>query len=196
MKYFSTVSVSADPQGCFFFFFNSEFSELRTDFCFWPPPFIMRSRQRGEMEANSRTQFPFSPAHPCQWLTPGRNFTSTHGQPLHFFPKPKTSLHTHWPLLSIYITATYLFLGNLFLIYFGDSISCIPGWSQSGHVAEDNLELIILLLPPPECWDYRHMSPLMVFKVLEMEPRGLCKVGKHPSYRDTSPACRGRGKYL
>lgn len=94
----------------FFIFFSiSEFSELRTDFCFWPPPFIMRSRQRLEMEANSGTQFPFSPAHPCQWFTPGtrrtdktpkRNFTSSHGQSIHFFPNPKTSLHTRWPFLK------------------------------------------------------------------------------------------------
>lgn len=84
----------------FYLFFSiSEFSELRTDFCFWPLPFLMRSWQRLEMEANSRTRFPFSPAHLCQWFTPGtrgpdmtpkRNFTSTQGQPIHFFPKPKT----------------------------------------------------------------------------------------------------------
>lgn len=90
-------------------------------------------------------------------------------------------------------TATYSFWGNLFLIYFGESVSCIPGWSQTGDVAEDNLELLILQLPPPE---YRPTPPLMVFKVLEMEPRGLCRLGKHPSRWDTSPACPGRGKCL
>ena len=47
------------------------------------------------------------------------------------------------------------------------------------HVVEGDLELLIFLLPPPECWDYRQAPPGLVFDVgLEVKPRPLCVRGK------------------
>lgn len=37
---------------------------------------------------------------------------------------------------------------------FSEIVSCSTGWPQALYVAEDDLELILLLLPP-ECWGYR-----------------------------------------
>ena len=33
------------------------------------------------------------------------------------------------------------------------------GWSQTHYVTMDDLKLLILLLPPSTCWDYRCVSP-------------------------------------
>ena len=37
-------------------------------------------------------------------------------------------------------------------------LSCSPGWPLTHYVAEDDLELQILLPPPPNCWDHKHAT--------------------------------------
>lgn len=37
-------------------------------------------------------------------------------------------------------------------------------------LAEDDLELLILLSLPPQCQDYRHMSPYSIYTVLKVKP--------------------------
>lgn len=44
------------------------------------------------------------------------------------------------------------------LFGFGDKVSCIPGWAQTCYTAEAALELLILLPPFPDYWNYRHAS--------------------------------------
>lgn len=39
--------------------------------------------------------------------------------------------------------------------------------------------LQILLPPPPECWDYRHVSPQPVYTFPEIELKAPCTLGKH-----------------
>jgi hypothetical protein len=48
------------------------------------------------------------------------------------------------------------FLFFVFWVFFLErgGISC---------VTQTNLELVILLLQPPECWDYRHVPPSAAF---------------------------------
>jgi hypothetical protein len=38
-------------------------------------------------------------------------------------------------------------------LFFWDRILHTPGWPQTCYVANTSLELEILLLPPPRCWD-------------------------------------------
>lgn len=47
------------------------------------------------------------------------------------------------------------------------------------YVAKDNLELLILLPPPPKGWNTDVQPPLLIYVLLEMEPRALCMLGKH-----------------
>lgn len=46
-------------------------------------------------------------------------------------------------------------------------------------VTDNDLELLILLPPPPKFWDYRHTSPHQAYVVLGHEPRASCIQGKH-----------------
>lgn len=47
------------------------------------------------------------------------------------------------------------------------------------YVAKDNLELLILLPPPPRGWNTNVQPPLLIYVLLEMEPGALCMLGKH-----------------
>lgn len=38
--------------------------------------------------------------------------------------------------------------------------------ASDSYLAEDNLELLIPLLPTPECWDSRHVPPYYISTVL------------------------------
>lgn len=44
--------------------------------------------------------------------------------------------------------------------------SCVPGWLQTQIVAKDDFELLTLVPPPPECWDYGHVPPWLVYVML------------------------------
>lgn len=58
---------------------------------------------------------------------------------------------------------------------------CLFAWFLEGfpRIHDDNLQLLIVLLKAPKGWDYRHAAPCPLCKVLEMEPRASCMVGKH-----------------
>lgn len=60
--------------------------------------------------------------------------------------------------------------------------------SQSSvlFVGKDDLELLMLLSLPPECWDYSYMLPCLVYGVLGIKPRALCVLGK-PSAIEPHP---------
>lgn len=47
------------------------------------------------------------------------------------------------------------------------------------YVVQDDLELLIPLPPHPKCWDDRHVSPHLVYRVLGIEPTALCTPGRH-----------------
>lgn len=46
------------------------------------------------------------------------------------------------------------------------------------HVAKDDFELLVLLPPPPKCWDGGRAPPHLVYVVRGMEPRALCMSGE------------------
>lgn len=50
------------------------------------------------------------------------------------------------------------------------------------HTAQDDLELLILLPPPLECFDYRREPPHLVYEGMGTKPSTL---GKHSTNRDT-----------
>lgn len=43
--------------------------------------------------------------------------------------------------------------------------SYIPGWPGTECLSKDDLELFVLLPPLPECWDYRHAAPDLIYRV-------------------------------
>lgn len=51
-------------------------------------------------------------------------------------------------------------------------VSCVVYPIGSSH--RDDLELLILLLPPPECWDHRHSPPCLFYTMLRIKPKALC----------------------
>jgi hypothetical protein len=67
-------------------------------------------------------------------------------------------------------------------------VSSSPGWPQTPYVAEYNLILLILLLPPSRHWDKRCERPHLVYMMLEVEPMALCMLGKHSTIQATLPA--------
>lgn len=72
-----------------------------------------------------------------------------------FFLSPSSPSHYFEPV-SLYSLFRFLFI----CCCFTHKVSCTLGWPQTPRVAEDVLELImILLLPTPESWDYRHGPP-------------------------------------
>lgn len=46
-----------------------------------------------------------------------------------------------------------------FVLCFVDSVSCNPEWPPTHSEAKAGLELLILLGPPPKCWDYKDAPP-------------------------------------
>lgn len=66
------------------------------------------------------------------------------------------------------------------LILFLDRVLCGSDWPQNYYVATDNLELLIFLLPPPECWDlgmHHHTPVIWCWGSVQ----GSCMPGKHSS---------------
>ena len=56
------------------------------------------------------------------------------------------------------------------------------------ELSENDLELLVLLPLPPECWDDRHVPPRAVYVVLGTKPTPLGMLGKHSPDKDTSPS--------
>lgn len=53
-----------------------------------------------------------------------------------------------------------------FSVSFLERLLCSSGWPVTSYIAEYNLELLILLPLPLECWDHRDMVPCLVYAVL------------------------------
>lgn len=68
----------------------------------------------------------------------------------------------HWPPI--------IFFSLLF--FFPRKGSHIPNWPLTHLVANDDLELLILLLSALECWDFEHLGlhAWWVFKVILIVP--------------------------
>ena len=66
--------------------------------------------------------------------------------------------------------------------------SMYPRLAWNSYVAQDDLELLIFLLLPLRCWDYRFGPPCPVCVVRGKLSQGLQHGGKHPSSCSTSPA--------
>lgn len=68
-----------------------------------------------------------------------------------------------------------LYLINCFHFYFFPCdpqvrAGCHCSWPQIHNVAKNNLELLILLLPPPDSQDYKFVPLLLVYVVVGIEP--------------------------
>lgn len=79
--------------------------------------------------------------------------------------------------MSFNIVNQYLTLSQPLFSF--DRISCIPDWSRSCYVAEDNAEVLIALLLLPKCWDYdyRCVPPYSSYAV-GSKLRVFCTVSK------------------
>lgn len=63
-------------------------------------------------------------------------------------------------------------------VFVGNSGSRITGQSSDLFVGKDDLELLMLVPRPPECWDCSCVLPCTVYVVLGTKPRALCVLGK------------------
>lgn len=67
-----------------------------------------------------------------------------------------------------------------FPFFFLDRGSCGSGWPPTPYLAEDDLELLILLLPLHQYWDCKWVPLLLLIdSMLGIEPLALCILGKH-----------------
>jgi len=66
--------------------------------------------------------------------------------------------------------------GSVGLVWFWRQGLTRP-WLASSYVAKDDLELLIFLPLPPECWIYGSMPLLLVYGRLGMEPSALPYTG-------------------
>lgn len=55
---------------------------------------------------------------------------------------------------------------------FLDNISHIPSWPC--YIIEDDLDLLIILLLSPQCWDYRHVTSCLAYTELRTESMSPC----------------------
>lgn len=62
----------------------------------------------------------------------------------------------YYPNMSQYVNVI-----NVYIFFFKDRDSFSLGESWTHYVANDGFELLILLSPWSECWDYRHTSPYL-----------------------------------
>lgn len=62
------------------------------------------------------------------------------------------------------------------------------GWSWIHYVAESALELLILLLPPSQCWDYRQTSLCLLLCGFGDQAKALCMPDRHSNSWTTLPA--------
>lgn len=69
-----------------------------------------------------------------------------------------------------YVCIIYL---SIVYVFFWGSVSCLKGWPWTWFAAEDDLELMILRLPP-ECHGYRHAPAHPVCMVLGINPGFVC----------------------
>lgn len=60
--------------------------------------------------------------------------------------------------------------------FFWDTFSGVPGCPWTYYIVDNNLELLILLPPTPEDWDYRYVPPCWVYEILEIRPWSSLKL--------------------
>lgn len=70
-----------------------------------------------------------------------------------------------------------------------DRVSFSPGCPQTYCVAENDLKFLILLPPPPNCWNYKCVTPGSDSVVLWIKPMAVCMLGKQSVNWATSPPC-------
>lgn len=68
-----------------------------------------------------------------------------------------------------------------------DQVSGSSGCSQTSYIAEDGLELLLLLTQPLECQDFRHVPPCPAQTLLRTESRAVGKLDKHSTMEATAP---------
>lgn len=74
-----------------------------------------------------------------------------------------------WPTSVTFVISIFLF----------NIVSCVAsGKPQTFFIAEHELELLLFLPSPPECWDYMWVLPRSVYVTLGMEPRASYMLGK------------------
>lgn len=104
-------------------------------------------------------------------------------------PGPLRDLRPHPSLTSSFSSSLSLrSMSKLCSLFEAESL-CRPGWPQSHYIAEDDLELMVCLSQPPECYYSRLATPcLAVFEFSEtgftLCPRPALNFGS--SYRSLS----------
>lgn len=91
-------------------------------------------------------------------------------------------------ILSLKTFGSFKTLGQVFAwLDLRQGVRC-PGWPQLPCVARLDLEFLIVLPPPPECWHSGCASPCQVEEMLVTKPRVLCMPDKDSTSRATSQA--------
>lgn len=70
---------------------------------------------------------------------------------------------------------------------FGDGISCIPDWSRTGYVMEEDLECLMQILPNARIRD--RCQHCLLSAMLRMEPRASYLLHQHSIKLALAPAC-------
>lgn len=78
-----------------------------------------------------------------------------------------------FPFIFLPMTQIYSFFSPFY-----EKVSYILDWIWICYIAKDDLELLIFLLLPPECWNYRCVPSCQVYVVLGVEPGALHMLGK------------------
>lgn len=83
------------------------------------------------------------------------------------------------------------FRNYLFILFFLETVSCILSCSRTYYIADDDFELLLILLSLPlECCDYRHVLLNLVYLVLRIKHRTLYIPGMCSTNQATSPALK------
>ena len=112
-------------------------------------------------------------------------------------PHPALDIFSTMPMLThphrCYVlspsNAHRLSSSDWFFFFFLESgSSCSLDWSQTCHVAKDDLELLIFLSSFSKCWGWGHVPSRLVYIVLRIKPRALGILCKNSTNWTTSPA--------
>lgn len=61
--------------------------------------------------------------------------------------------------------------------------TCSSGWLTIHYGSKDDCKVLILLSPPPRCWDHRHAPSCSSSVLLPIKPRAPCTLGKQSTDR-------------
>lgn len=97
------------------------------------------------------------------------------------------SLHAHYPPsvpLTRKLTASSPLLHILLhqisynkftsFFFFLERVSYVPGWHWTHKTTKNDLEFLILIPPPPKCWDYKPAPACLVYAVLGRKSKASC----------------------